>query len=93
MPNESIKNISFSILEKTSLDYLEKKLFFKRTPEEVRKITSIAFLELLKSDLCDDKETRNLALDALFINLQGISAVGLKIPPDDISELPVNFNY
>lgn len=76
---------------KFTLEYIENDVFFKQPVKEVRKWADLAFLNLLRSDECDDQYVRNLVLDSWFANSKSLSVIEFKEVPDNILELTINF--
>jgi hypothetical protein len=55
--------------------------FYKQEVPVVREMTDLAFLHLMRSEICDDVDLRNKILDSWFANSKLQTIVELKMLP------------
>lgn len=73
-----------------TLNYIETDVFFKQEISMVRKMTDMAFLHLMRSEVCDDPLIRNQVLDSWFANSKLHTVFELKELPDNVIELHIH---
>ena len=94
MSKETLKNPTQSILFCVeTLKYIENDVFFQETATTVLENVSKAFIELLRSDVCEDNAVRNEVLSSWFATLKLVSIIETKELPDNVTSAMVTFEY
>lgn len=86
-------NMETLTLDNYTLEVIENDVFFKQEYEEVTKATDDAFWCYLRSELCDDIDARNKALDAWMSIRKTQAIIKLKELPDNILTLEINLEF
>lgn len=87
---EKSPSILDSIWNVRTLEYIELDVFNKQEIPIVRKMTDMAFLHFLRSEVCDDLDIRNQALDSWFANSKTQTILELKELPHNVLELRIH---
>lgn len=80
-------------LDNYTLEVIENDVFFKQEYEEVIRSTDDAFMHYLRSEYCDDIDTRNKALDTWFSIRKTQAIIKLKELPDNILTLEIHLEF
>lgn len=73
-----------------TLKHIEIDVFHKQEIPVVRQMTDLAFLHLMRSEICDDVDMRNQVLDSWFANSKLQTIFELKELPDNVLELRIH---